>query len=346
MYKSYLSREFQNLGLLRKYAAEFGTQVFVWSLLDGACRRLHVQPVYERTNRRRYDECKRVLKERYGYVLDRYRDVDVSSVIKVGSDSCVWRYWHQGAGNAPYPVDVTLRSTDGRCRGHEVITLDKDTYGRYVDVPGYIVDHLDRGDMNIAVFSDYLRLSLLREYGGIWLDSTFLMTDVLPEDVDGMAFYSIRRAQRRDWVVTRDLWSVCLLACGPGNPLISFCQDFLTEYWQHESAPIGYLMTDCIIALAYDEISQIREMVDAVPDNNTHCFDFLTPMRNEPADDELLRRMRQDTYVWQLSYKYGYDTHTRDGRVTNFGRLIQMVGESTTGDMATGRHAEKRGRDK
>ena len=118
------------------------------------------------------------------------------------------------------------------------------------------------------------------------------------------------QGNKRKWVVTRDLWSVCMLAAGPNNPLISFCYDFLAEYWKNEIAPIAYLMTDCIIGIGYEEVPIIKKLIDEVPDNNTHCFDFLTNFREEPADMEKLKTMSIDTYVYQLSYKYNWNERT------------------------------------
>lgn len=149
------------------------------------------------------------------------------------------------------------------------------SYKDYIDVPDYIAEKVQNGQMNIAVFSDYIRLALLKRYGGIWLDSTFYVNRDFPREIDNMSFYTINQGNKRKWVVTRDRWSVCLLACAPNNPLISFCEEFLREYWKNETTPVAYLMTDCIIGIAYDEIPFFKKMIDSVPINNTHCFDFL-----------------------------------------------------------------------
>ena len=165
----------------------------------------------------------------------------------------------------------------------------------------------------------------MKEYGGIWLDSTFFVSKDLPISIDLLPFYSIKQGNRRKWVVTHDLWSVGMLAVGPNNPLISFCYDFLAEYWKKEITPIAYLMTDCIIAIGYEEIPIIKQMIDNVPNNNLHCFDFLSDFRNEKANREKISEMEKDSYIFQLSYKFDWKEKDKSGYLTNFGALISKL---------------------
>lgn len=230
MNKMLIKREISNIILLGKYAKNYGDKVFFWSLTDGMGRRLHLDRLYEKTHYKRYEACKAYLKKKYAHVIDEYKSKQFDESISVGKTSNVWRYWHQGIEKAPYPVDITLSSAEGHLGNHPIVVLDADNYRDYVSIPRYIEERCEKKQMNIAVFSDFFRLSLLKEYGGIWLDSTFFVANDFPEEIDNMPFYSIKQGNRRKWVVTRDLWSVCLLACGPRNPLISFCYDFLTEY--------------------------------------------------------------------------------------------------------------------
>ncbi len=318
-----LKREASNIVMLFNIAKYHGLKVFFWSFTDGICRRFHLNAIYHKTHYMRHEVCKDYLKKKYSAIIDKYKDVKVENLNKVGSDSPIWRYWHQGIENVPYPVDITLNSVYNKSGNHCIKILDSNSYGDYIDIPDYIVSKCNNGQMNIAVFSDYLRIALLREYGGIWLDSTFYVDEKFPRKIDEMDFYTINQGGGRDWVVTRDKWSVGLLACGKENPLISFCEEFLREYWKNEKTPIAYLMTDCIIGIAYDEIPAFKKMIDAVPENNTHCFDFLSEFRNEDYDKVKQNMMKQDTYIYQLSYKYDWNKSGPSGGLSNFGGLIE-----------------------
>ena len=322
MNKRLIKRELANLKMLFDFAKTQGFSVFFWSLADGLCRRLHFDSLYHRTHYNRHEACKAYLKKNYAHVVDKYKNSNFEEFGKIGSDSIIWRYWQQGLTNVPYPVDITLDSTENKTGNHPVKILDGTSYKEYIDVPDYIEEKAQNGQMNIAVFSDYIRLALLKRYGGVWLDSTFYVNSDFPGEIDNMPFYTINQGNKRNWVVTRDRWSVGLLACAPNNPLISFCEEFLREYWKKETTPIAYLMTDCIIGIAYDEIPAFREMIDNVPVNNTHCFDFLTEFRNEAYDEVKQDEMNKDTYLYQLSYKFSWSKKTSDGKLSNFGGLV------------------------
>ena len=322
MNKRLMKRELANLKMLFNIAKKQGGKVFFWSLTDGVCRRFHFVNFYHKTHYKRHEACKAYLKKRYAYVVEKYRKDTFKELGKIDSDSIIWRYWHQGVSNVPYPVDITLNNIKNKVGKHPVKVLDATSYKDYIDVPDYIAEKVQNGQMNIAVFSDYIRLALLKRYGGIWLDSTFYVNRDFPREIDNMSFYTINQGNKRKWVVTRDRWSVCLLACAPNNPLISFCEEFLREYWKNETTPVAYLMTDCIIGIAYDEIPFFKKMIDSVPINNTHCFDFLTEFRNETYNEEKQIEMNRDTFLYQLSYKFSWNQKTSDGKLSNYGGLV------------------------
>lgn len=53
-----------------------------------------------------------------------------------------------------------------------VCLITKDNYNKYCHIPDYILQKLYRQEISITHFSDILRVSLLAENGGLWLDST------------------------------------------------------------------------------------------------------------------------------------------------------------------------------
>ena len=59
----------------------------------------------------------------------------------------------------------------------DIIVLTSKNFLEYVSFPGYIIDKYKKGFIENAHFSDLLRLELLNTYGGLWIDSTVLVTD-------------------------------------------------------------------------------------------------------------------------------------------------------------------------
>jgi hypothetical protein len=86
------------------------------------------------------------------------------------SRKTIWSYWQQGVDVAPQLVQACWSSWRRRNPDYEVICLDSNTLSEYTDC----ADEFDmtRRDIPVEKFSNIVRLSLLRKYGGVWADAT------------------------------------------------------------------------------------------------------------------------------------------------------------------------------
>jgi mannosyltransferase OCH1-like enzyme len=86
----------------------------------------------------------------------------------------IWVMWWQGVNNAPALVKKCVNILKQKSPDYEVTFLDKDNYHEYVQIPMYITDKFNGGGISIANYSDVIRMALLYQYGGYWIDSTVL----------------------------------------------------------------------------------------------------------------------------------------------------------------------------
>ena len=88
----------------------------------------------------------------------------------------VWTMWYQGEERAPDIVRTCLASMRANLdpASFEIIVIDKDNINDYVELPQYIID---RVGTNYTHLSDIVRNALLYNYGGLWVDATYLFTD-------------------------------------------------------------------------------------------------------------------------------------------------------------------------
>lgn len=89
----------------------------------------------------------------------------------------IWWCWLQGIESAPKIVKACYNSLS-LLKGYKVKMIDNANWREYVELPRYIVEKWERGRIPAAMFSDLLRVELLIEYGGTWIDSTVLCTGV------------------------------------------------------------------------------------------------------------------------------------------------------------------------
>ena len=107
-----------------------------------------------------------------------------------GKKKIIWTCWLQGLENAPAIVQECICKMREYAGDFEVRVIDATNMGEYVNLPAYIVEKHDKGIIPHAHFSDMVRLSILQTYGGIWIDSTILLTAPLPGFVTASDFFA------------------------------------------------------------------------------------------------------------------------------------------------------------
>ncbi|PWD85340.1 capsular polysaccharide synthesis protein [Ignatzschineria cameli] len=115
----------------------------------------------------------------------------------------IWQYWGQGIRNAPQIVEKCYKSIDKYRGDYLIIRLDDDSLKEYINIPDFILKKYQEQIIPQALFSDIIRLALLHAYGGIWIDSTMLLTDSMPENLLAVDFFAF---QRTNDAIDKEKW--------------------------------------------------------------------------------------------------------------------------------------------
>lgn len=113
----------------------------------------------------------------------------------LSTDKIIWQYWGQGyEPEKIHPVvKICFESVEKFKGDYTLIRLSDENYSEYVDLPEIVLRK--KSTWTPAAFSDMLRLALVSTYGGVWLDATIMLTDVLPERYSQMDFFMFQRDQ-------------------------------------------------------------------------------------------------------------------------------------------------------
>lgn len=84
----------------------------------------------------------------------------------------IWLLWFQGWDNAPYLQKRVAESWRINNPNWKIEYLDMDNLKKYITDIEYIYD--ENKIISYAAKSDIIRLSLLKNHGGVWADSTLL----------------------------------------------------------------------------------------------------------------------------------------------------------------------------
>lgn len=231
--------------------------------------------------------------------------------------------WWSGIENAPDLVKICVRSIQAAASNHPVILIDSNNFHEYLDIPDYIIDHVNSKRMCLANFSDYLRFSLLNRYGGMWIDSTVFCSSEIPEVYFEMPLFTCNSSSGTDYF-SNGKWTGFVFAGTKGHPLFGYIQSAFETYWKKEDRSIDYLLLDYLIYFAYTNLEIVKRDIDAVPINNLHRNDLRAAMnRREPAE-KLNEYLYVDTCFNKLSWREKFSTTDGNGKETVYAAFMKQ----------------------
>ena len=98
----------------------------------------------------------------------------------------IWMYW-ENTDNRRKPIylDLCFETVKKHCsKDFEIILLDNNSYHRYLPNIRNDIDKLP-----VALKADYIRLQLLYNYGGVWLDHDTIVLKSLKSFYDKLRYY-------------------------------------------------------------------------------------------------------------------------------------------------------------
>lgn len=238
-------------------------------------------------------------------------ELEDTSVKGCGKDAPIWFFWLQGEEQLPLIPKLCLQSIRKHANGHEVIVLTADNYKEYVSIPDTLIEMYRSGRMKAAHFADILRVNLLAQQGGLWLDATILVTKDLPQEIFEMPFFSVK-TENQGYFVSQCRWAVFCLGAAKGNPLFVQLASLFEQYLTTTELFVDYFLFDNFIDMLYRHYPMIREQIDALPMNNPRVHD-MAPLLCSHVSDKDFEEMTKNTYLFKLSYKnYTVDILTKD----------------------------------
>lgn len=239
----------------------------------------------------------------------------------------VWCCWWQGVEKMPEIVKMC----NDRLRmvlpeKAELHMITEQNYKQYVDFPEHIMDKFQQGKMSITAFSDILRVTLLSEYGGFWIDSTVLVSGVFPEEFISSNFYAQKMYDPVKWKreACKGRWCGFMMAGSKNNIIFRFLRDAYYMWWKDYDDVIDYVILDYFLLAAYHSLSVVKAQIDAVSNNNEDVFEMYKVL-HQPYSEELFSKLTQRTVMHKLTYKIDLVKKTDKGKDTLYMHLLKCV---------------------
>ena len=182
----------------------------------------------------------------------------------------IWSLWLQGKDNAPAIVKACWKSIEReKPECYKLIILDESNINNYISFPNIIKEKYHNGIISRAFYSDIIRLYLLDNYGGYWIDSTvYCMNSDLFSMITDMncQLFVYKNIGRNDDGCAISSW---LIYSKKHDPIISNTYNLLLEYIKKYNYLINYFLVHLMFTVVADEFA---EEWNSVP-----LLDNLTP---------------------------------------------------------------------
>lgn len=320
---------------LRKDRASYRDACVISKELAKINRRLNYAQLMGNTKKAERISCEKhawilsYMQEKCSKTLNRYRSMEVPAEVREPNPEIkVWSMWWQGEENA----DKLFRMCIDSARRHthqKVITLDKDNYRQYFEIPDHILRKQAEGKIALQHVCDLMVVSILAAEGGFFTGATVWWSQDATEELLRAPFWTCRAVSESHVNISRSRWVGYVLAGRKDFPLFAFARDCLYEYWQNCDKAVNYLMLDYIFELAYQNIPCVREAIDSLPPQNNMLRNELIMHLSDAYDPEKFKRYTKgDTFLYKLSWKFGVKRETTDdGKTTNYGEMLRECGE-------------------
>ncbi len=274
----------------------------------------------------KHENVKKYLRNKYSYLIEEAKYKKCQENEKIKNTDNIWVFWWQGINNAPNIVKTCIKSIKENSGKHNVIIVDKNNYKKYTNIPNYIIEKVNDGKITLTSFSDIVRMDLLYNNGGIWMDATIFMTKELDSNIYNYSLYTIKHNLYADWHVCKGKWTGFFLATNKGNESIEFFRKFFYTFLREKETFITYFLIDCIIAIGYEDIYYIKNTIDNIPINGEGIFE-LAKILSDEYDEIKYNKIIKNNTLHKLSYKDIYKLQN-NGRVTMYKHF--MEGENVT----------------
>lgn len=284
---------------------------------------LTLERIYENMNviQSRIDDYEQLKKVYNDFVknLD-YKKISSKSV----PPKILWSCWLQGIENAPELVQRCHYEREKRYTQFEHILITQNNFTNYISLNPIILEKWRDGIIPNTAFSNLIRLQVLEEYGGIWLDGTVLCaTDEFPLYMieNPLFFFS-------SWTwITVDIrpLSTWFISSCIGHPFIHMTKLCLEKYWIENDKLVTYFIFHMFCRMIIAEHPELMESVPRFSNVPPHLMQFeLSKTYNEHRYKELLQMAPIHKLTYKLDSKIKSDAGNLYSHIVNQGIDIDV----------------------
>lgn len=214
----------------------------------------------------------------------------------------IWILWLQGWSKAPNIVKISLKSWKKNNPDFIVINLDLINLVNFISLESY--NRIISNEKEYEALSDEIRLELLTQQGGVWVDATTICAKPLSlwlSDHLEQGFFAFDKPS------TNRMISTWFIAAEKNNYLVRQWRDSSIKYWTNRKKRDNYFWVHNLFAEIYESDCQFKLLWDDVRKiSAAHDFHFGPEdqrLINSPSIDYLKGLLTPKVPVFKLTHK-------------------------------------------
>lgn len=272
------------------YAVFIGFLLYIGHILHGFWREIMRKRIIERLTKKYKKNIipiKRALEE---------EDKNLEHI----SNNTIWLCWVQGLDAAPNVVKACYKSVQQHMGdAFEIKLITEDNYHEYVSFPDFILEKYRKGIISKTLFSDLLRLQLLIQYGGIWMDATLYCTQKIPSYISNSDLF-LFQVTPPDLATQATRIQSWFMVAKSNNLLLRAVQEMLYQYLNDYDRVVDYFIMfdffEILIPFYTDEWKK-------VPTESHGNCNILQEIMFEKYDQEYWDYLSRISFVHKITYK-------------------------------------------
>jgi len=233
----------------------------------------------------------------------------------------IWFCWLQGMENAPKLVKACYNSILQNLPQNKVVIITNDNYSNYITLPDYIEDKYRKGFIPHPLFSDILRLELLTQYGGTWIDASVLCTGCCHWEAIQSSKLFLFRYFKEGKVIGISNWFIHAKA---GNPLLQTVLAMLLAYWKDYNCTVEYYIFHLFFNIAS---RRFPEEIKRMPRGNSFAFIQLGNRLSHKFDAAWWNKLTSEVSFHKLNYRI--EEKSKSSRSNYYNYIIEHYGNTT-----------------
>lgn len=228
-----------------------------------------------------------------------------------------WVFWAQGEEKLLPILRQCYESIKRNSGEYQVTFVTMGNVDDYVEIPDYIKKKVEKGQISLTHFSDFLRVSLLNKWGGYWVDVTLFLSKPL---LNRNSLFTIRQPYDERHV-SKCMWTGYLWYMPKGHPLAHFLVDYLTYFWKTHDKVIDYLLIDYAIRVFYVQNKAFASEIDGLTFSNPDLYFFQSPECEMPFENVRWGEICRNTFFFKTTWKQQYRENMNNEN-TYYGNLL------------------------